>query len=189
MRPLLAYYEDGQEHSIAGVRERLAQEFALAPAELEERIPSGRAKTFANRVGWATTYLYRTGLLDRPRRSVYRITERGRQVLRENPARVDLGVLKQLPGYEEFRTPDRPTPRQPLPPPPVEDSTPEETIDAAYTQHREALAQELLDRIRQNSPSSSSSLCSTSFWPWATGAAGRRRENASAARAMAVSTA
>lgn len=30
---------------------------------------SGRAKMFANRVGWATTYLYQTKLLERPRRS------------------------------------------------------------------------------------------------------------------------
>jgi restriction system protein len=55
MRPLLAHFENGSETSIAAVREILAEDFHLTAADLEERIPSGRAKTFQNRVGWATT--------------------------------------------------------------------------------------------------------------------------------------
>src|SRR3954454_3123531 len=103
MRPLLAHYEDGEERRIATVREALAEEFGLDADELRERIPSGAAKTFDNRVGWATTYLYRVGLLQRPRRSVYRITDRGRECLRDNPSRIDLPVLSRYPEYEAFR--------------------------------------------------------------------------------------
>jgi hypothetical protein len=81
MRPLLVALEDGAERSISEVRSQLAREFSLSDVDLAEELPSGRAKTFPNRVGWATTYLYRCGLLERPRRSVYRITDRGRDVL------------------------------------------------------------------------------------------------------------
>lgn len=59
----------------------LAREFALTQDDIEELIPSGHVTTFQNRVGWATTYLYRTGLIDRPRRAVYAITDRGREML------------------------------------------------------------------------------------------------------------
>lgn len=53
MRPLLAAYGSGQERPIAEVRLELAREFALTDIELAERLPSGTAKTFPNRVGWA----------------------------------------------------------------------------------------------------------------------------------------
>jgi restriction system protein len=126
----------------------------LTAADLEERIPSGRAKTFQNRVGWAATYLYRTGLLERPARSLYRITERGRHLLQAHPHRIDLAVLDQFPEFREFRDARKkrePTPLSDEPSQPAT-TTPEETIDAAYPEHREALALELTDWIRQQSP-------------------------------------
>ena len=103
MRPLLEEYATGGERPIAEVRAALASKFALTPEELTERLPSGLAKTFDNRVGWAATYLYRVGLLVRPRRSVYAITERGRQVMAANPEREALTVLSQFPELAEFR--------------------------------------------------------------------------------------
>ena len=86
MRPVLAMCADDQDHAVKEIRERLAEHFALTPEELEAMLPSGRAKMFANRVGWATTYLYQTKLLERPRRSVYRISSRGHEILAQNPA-------------------------------------------------------------------------------------------------------
>jgi restriction system protein len=105
MRPILAQLQDGQPRAIADVRIALVSEFGLTEEELAQELPSGRAKTFQNRVGWATTHLYRTGLLTRPRRSVYAITERGQQVLAANSERVDLRVLAQFPELAAFRAP------------------------------------------------------------------------------------
>ena len=84
MRPLLALTEDGAEHDIAAVRAALADEFSLSEADRSGRIPSGRVTTLQNRVGWAATYLYRCGLLSRPRRAHYVITDRGRGVLQQS---------------------------------------------------------------------------------------------------------
>jgi restriction system protein len=136
------------------VLDRLADQFELTDAEREERLPSGAAKKFANRVGWATTYLFRTGLLDRPRRAVYSITDRGRAILDQNPERVDLSVLSQFPEFDEMRGKHREGAPVPVAPQlSIEtESTPEETIDSAYAQHRKALEQDLLDRIRRQSP-------------------------------------
>ena len=78
MRPLLVALEGGADRSMTSIRADLAEGFALSQADLDELIPSGRVTTFQNRVGWAATYLYRTKLIDRPKRAVYRITERGR---------------------------------------------------------------------------------------------------------------
>lgn len=156
MRPLLERFADGQEHKVADVRTSLALHFALSAEELAEQIPSGHQK-FHNRVGWATTYLYRTGMLERPRRSVYRITERGRHVLEVNPHRIDLKVLSEFGEFHEFRQPnqsgDAATSDAGLSGSEgVSERTPEELIDGAYDELRAALAADLLDRVREQSP-------------------------------------
>src|SRR5712692_2752473 len=149
MRPLLEEYAAGGENRIGDVRARLATRFGLTEEERAERLPSGLARTFDNRVGWAATYLYRVGLLARPRRSVYAITERGRAVLAQNPERVDLSVLSQFPEFAEFRkaggarrtrgdagvASDEAVV--------TETATPEERIDAAYQEMRQALIAEV----------------------------------------------
>lgn len=159
MRPLLMSVIDGEDHSNVAIRSRLAAEFALTDDDLAEELPSGRTKTFNNRVGWATTYLYRTGLLERPRRSIYRITPRGRSVLDANPERVDLKVLAAFDEFHEFRqakTDPRSTSESRET---VADATtsatgqtPEEQIDGAYRSLRAVLAADLLDRIHEQTP-------------------------------------
>jgi restriction system protein len=157
MRPLLTALEDDGEHSIAELRERLANEFALTSGELAQELPSGRAKTFSNRVGWATTYLYRCGLIERPRRSVYRIAARGHDVLSENPTRVDLNVLSQFPEFAEFRqaqgqTSDLPKLGTETTVEAAQEETPEERVDSAYRELRAALAAEVLERVYEQPP-------------------------------------
>src|SRR3954465_5087327 len=106
MRPLLASHEDGAEHEIAATRELLADRFALNDGDRAERIPSGRVTTLQNRVGWAATYLFRSGLLERPKRAHYRITTRGSEMLTQHRQRIDLAVLKQFEEFQEFRHAD-----------------------------------------------------------------------------------
>ena len=155
MRPLLESYASGIERPISDVRQELAGQFHLTDEELAERLPSGLAKTFDNRVGWAATYVYQTGLLTRPRRAVYQITQRGRDVLAANPERVDLAVLAQFPELTEFRKAGRPKRRGGEAVPVVEETaTPEERIDAAYQELRQALAVELLERVHTMPPAS-----------------------------------
>lgn len=160
MRPILAALEDGDEHTMENIRSVVAAAFDLSADDLAAALPSRRAKTFPNRVGWAITYLYRCGLVARPRRSVYAITQRGRDILQEHPERVDLGVLSQFPEFHEFRRPRSDPAAQPhdtAPGTPVVDAaddaaTPEERIAAAYRELKTALAEELRDRILEQPP-------------------------------------
>lgn len=158
MRPLLVALSDDAEHRSVDLRATLAEEFSLSAEDLAQQLPSGRAKTFNNRVGWALTYLYRTGLIDRPRRSTYRITDRGRSVLAAQPVRVDLKVLSEFEEFHEFRqarNDPREAPEAPEAPAAATtptDETPEEQIESAYRSLRTALAADLLDRIHEQSP-------------------------------------
>ncbi len=156
MRPLLSHYESGAERPISEVRAGLADDFELTNEDLAAMLPSGRARLFVNRVGWATTYLFQAGLLERPRRAVYRITDRGRKALADNPTRIDLGVLEQFRDFEDFYTRrgrsgtagggetslvELPDTEQAI--------TPDERIGRAYAEFRLALAEDLLHRVRE----------------------------------------
>jgi restriction system protein len=156
MRPVLTIMADDQDHTRTDVREALAVQFELTDEELQEMLPSGRGKTFTNRVGWAVTYLYQTGLLTRPKRSIYRITSRGHQVLTENLDRVDLKVLAQFEELHEFRAKastgeSKPTAALAVEPDGPE-QTPEEQMDAAYRLLRSALSAEVLERVKEQTP-------------------------------------
>jgi restriction endonuclease Mrr len=148
---LLELHADGGEKTQPELRDALAHQFELTEDDLAERLPSGTARTFVNRVAWASTHMKEAGLLVKPRRGISRTTERGLAVLRDYPQRVDMSVLEQFPEYVEFRTRSSGRRRvtQPEPPEelPVSTSTPEETIDSAYREVRAALAEELLARL------------------------------------------
>jgi restriction system protein len=158
MRPVLALTEDGSDWTAASIRDAIISEFGLSADDVAERLPSGRDTTVRNRVGWALTYLYRAGLLSRPRRSVYRITERGLGVLREHPERVDNSVLGGFEEFQEFRSRDA-TPPRPRPDgatqaelPVADAATPEERAASAYRELRGTLASDLLERVAEQSP-------------------------------------
>src|SRR5437588_5665003 len=103
MLPLLRLVDNGAEHRIGEAIEPLAKQLGLTEQELAEMLPSGRQPVFNNRVHWAKTYLAEAKLLEITRRAHFRITERGREVLRKNPDRVDVHLLEQFPEFNEFQ--------------------------------------------------------------------------------------
>jgi restriction system protein len=152
MRPVLVALEDEQPKSPTAIRSVVADEFSLTAQDLEQEIPSGRAKTFHNRVGWAITYLFRTGLISRPARSTYQLTDRGKTVLANHPTRVDLKVLSQFDEFNEFNQSKAPSYAPTPKPEEASDQTPEEQIDHAYGELHAALTAEVLDRVHEKSP-------------------------------------
>jgi restriction system protein len=153
MLPFLRYLDDGKEHTLPEMMEALANEFGLSAAERAELLPSGQQGLFRNRIGWAKTYLKKAGLLAFPKRAVYKITERGRQALATNPAKIDVKFLEQWPEFVAFKEGSK-TNSEPLSAPasPIAETTPEEAIENAHQGLREQLADELLARILSCSP-------------------------------------
>ena len=97
--PFLRRLSDGAEHTSREVTEQLAAEFGLTPEERSEYLPSGGARIFDNRVGWARAYLKKALLLQSPARGIYTITDRGRKVLSEHPDKLDVDYLKRFPEF------------------------------------------------------------------------------------------
>jgi restriction system protein len=155
MLPLLKFSADGEEHSMQEAREGLAEIMGLSQEDLEKRLPSGRQSTFANRVAWAKVYLTQAGVLESPKRGKFHISNRGRQILIEAPSRISIKYLEQFKEFQEFRQASSKNRTQKVTHVGDDDNsstTPEETLEQAYQQLRDEVANELLHLIKNNTP-------------------------------------
>jgi restriction system protein len=143
---------DGKDHSLSEARASLAEKFGLSADEIAQVLPSGRQTVLANRTAWAKVYLTRAGLLDSPQRGHFRIAQRGADVLRNAPQRIDIKFLDQFPGFSDFRERRRESSTVPASTDVAETETPEEQLEEAYTKLRDELAQEILARVKAASP-------------------------------------
>lgn len=155
MLPALRVFPDQKEHSLREVIETLAGTFKLSDEERKELLPSGNDRVFDNRVGWAMLYLKKACLLESTRRGFYRITQRGLEVLKQNPPEIDNKFLKRYREFIEFTkggpTKDKTEARK------YEGGlgkqTPQESVEYAYQKIKQDLAHELLDQVNDCSPS------------------------------------
>lgn len=157
MLPFLHFLSDSKEHSLREAEESLGKYFKLSDAERAELLPSGQQGIFKNRIGWARTYLKKACLIESPKRGVFKITDRGLNILSTNPIRIDAKFLEQFPEFMEFKDISKTTngitsTSVPAAAILAATTTPEEAIELAYQGLREQLAQELLSVILSCSP-------------------------------------
>ena len=153
MLPLLRGLADGAEHASAESVKNVAAGFALSEADLRETLPSGQT-TFANRWGWARTYMKKAGLLTYPRRAILQITPAGKQLLATAPAKIDLVILKRYPEFIAFQNSGKTQEQVQLPDPVTMsvEQTPSELIDGAYLALRKQVQSDLLAAAKAGSP-------------------------------------
>ncbi len=104
MLPLLELAGNRKEWAIGDAVDRLAENFQLNEEDRRQLLPSGAQATFDNRVHWARSYLKQAGLLVNPGRGVFKVSDKGLEVLRRNPERIDIQFLTQFEGFKEFRS-------------------------------------------------------------------------------------
>jgi len=157
MLPLLQFAaQKGTETSTSEAVEALAKELGLSEDDLKEMLPSGIQLTFVNRVAWASTYMKKAGLLEATRRGFYKITDRGRDLLKKQPKTINVKLLKQYPEFIEFqqlkgtRSGDKLTESKGTSD--ISTATPSEALEAAYENLRDELSDELLARLKKISP-------------------------------------
>jgi restriction system protein len=151
MLPVLQLAGDGQEHTLAGSIETLAQQFHLSDEERKEMLPSGTQARFDNRVSWAITYLKKAGLLESSGRGRYYITDSGRKTLQGQPERIDVRFLRQFAAFQESQGRNS-DPRVVLKPPDSVSQTPQEQLGTIYQALRQDLVNEVLERVKACSP-------------------------------------
>jgi restriction system protein len=126
----------------------MAKCFYLSDEDIKELLPSGRQPRFDNRVAWARAYLGKAGLLEATGRGKFRITAQGMEVLNSNPLNINTKFLMQYPSFRKFRGIKQGS----------EDTekgnnkTPEEILEASYSNLKDDLASELLELIKVCTP-------------------------------------
>lgn len=157
MLPLLKFAADGKAHKFSEAVEFLSGEFKLSEDERAQLLPSKTQTVIFSRVGWARTYLKKAGLLEDAGRAVLKITERGREVLAENPEKITTKYLKKFDEFNEFfnkhnpkKSTDSSSQNENLA---ESESTPDDLLDEGFAKLTETLADDLLMAVLKCSPS------------------------------------
>lgn len=154
MLPLLKFAGDKQEHSNREAIDHIAEFFKLTEEDRKELLTSGQQYVIDNRTAWARTYLRAAGLLIATKRSHFKITDIGLQVLQKNPPMINIKFLNQFPQFVEFRTVRKEKDN-------YEEQeevganlsqTPQELLEYGYQKITNDLAQEILASIKLCTP-------------------------------------
>lgn len=154
MLPLLKFISDSKEHTKNDAVNAMKKEFSVSDSEMAVLLPSGRQGLFDNRVAWAKGYMKQAGFLEITKRGIFRITQRGKDVLSKNPKRIDKEYLEQFQEFQDFlnRSKDQGLEKQTNNKVAIENQTPEEIFEASYQSLKQDLVGSLLDNISKCSP-------------------------------------
>jgi restriction system protein len=147
MRPVLIAIQGDEPKSPAQIRDIVAPALGVSDEDRKVMLPSGGQELYTNRVAWAITHMSQAGLLTRPERGRYLLSERGKKVLQEHPDRVDMSVLTKFPEYKEFRSRKSEKHREQSVSVVSAEVSPSEAIGSIVEDSYDALGADLLDRI------------------------------------------
>lgn len=155
--PALQLFADGKERRISEAFAPLAKHFSLTDDEQNEMLPSGTQRRWHNRADWACYDLFRAGLLARPRRGIYVITEAGKALAAKNPKVIDRDFLMQYPEFAKFaqmtgKPKDTKAKNAKSPLAFTEQTTPEEILENAHQFVQANLQKEVLENVSKMNP-------------------------------------
>ena len=147
MLPLLKLLKNGNPIKLSEMVEIMSDKYNLTEEERNEWLPSKVQKTMYNRVAWAKQYLKNSELIESPEKGAFKITQKGIEVLKGNPQKIDLRFLKNLdsenPQNVQVKTEDNKKKKN---------KTPEELIENAQSLYADSLKKELLVRLKSVDP-------------------------------------
>lgn len=147
MLPLLELLKDGKPVKLSEMVEIMSDKYNLTEEERNEWLPSKVQKTMYNRVAWAKQYLKNSELIESPEKGSFKITQKGIEILKENPQKIDLRFLKNLDNENQ------PNVQTEIENNHIEENkTPEELIENAQSLYTDSLKKELLAKLKSVDP-------------------------------------
>lgn len=162
MLPLLQFLNDDKPHNVSEFFPAMADHFNLTEEERNQSLPNSKKKVLGNRIHWARAYLRMAGLIEIPEKFVNQITERGKQLLAQNPGLFNTQFLMDIyPDFKEkiysFRYKKRnqiSTEAEDIQGNPENiTQTPEELLEEGYQSIKKSVEQELLLKLKTVHPS------------------------------------
>lgn len=132
----------------------LAKEFSLTDDEVSEYYESGNGKIFYDRISWALSYLNMSGLVEKPKRGIYKISKSGLEILNSPDdihKYIDGKIAKRQKKSSKTENGNTTTEKITFS---ISDSdqTPQEKLYESFKDIRKSLYQELLQTILNKTP-------------------------------------
>ncbi len=124
----------------------LAKHFGLSADEIQEEYESGNGKIFYDRISWALSYMNMAGLVSKPKRGVYGISELGKAQL-ENPNSINQFIAEEFAKKQQSQSHKSNKIASD-----EANLTPQEELYESAKKIREARYQELIDTILSKKP-------------------------------------
>ena len=151
--PVMECLKDGKPHSSKETLDYCANYYKLSADELGEKLQSGQS-ILSNRVGWARTYLFKAGLVEKIDRGVYAITDEGKRAVANGCDKITYEYMTRYPAFVEFaqRSFNKKDIHASEEAEMSNDKSPEETLEDAAAQLNANLSEELLTELMKISP-------------------------------------
>lgn len=151
---VLRVLADGQERAVREVCHRVATHMGLSAEVRAEKIASGQHR-YVNRINWALSGLTQAGLVERPKRGHYRITENGRTVDSRSLAEYTEKDMLEWPSWQAYQE-EIAARKQDIPhasePDPQENAGPVEVMATTEQRFNAQTATVLRKRLQEASP-------------------------------------
>lgn len=154
MLPVLKYIASKDVTSSKEVIAEMIQQFKLSEEDAAQLLPSKTQRVIDNRVYWAQVYLQKAGLVVRPARGRYQVTDTGRDVLGKKPERIDIKFLNQFSSFQKFKALSHQNTEQEKTKTVAVDTNadPLEELEASYEKMKASVCEELLNQARELDP-------------------------------------
>jgi len=144
--PALSLLSESGQLKLKEFEAPLAKHFELTDEELHEKYESGNGKIFYDRISWALSYMNVAGLLNKPKRGLYEISELGTEKLKA-PQSINDFIAAEIAKQQK----SKPT-KQPEVSISNESLTPQEELYSSAQKIRESKCQEIIDTILSKTP-------------------------------------
>lgn len=151
LRPVLELMADGRTRFLTEIADLLVPVLGLTDEDVALAVSWSNLSEHRHRTNYALSLLKRSGLLNRPARGTYCITEEGKKLAGSREALSVSRLEKSARERAGLAVTDTIMGEQVVAPQPI-DPAPEEMISRGYSQHRAAVEIDLLDRIKNAPP-------------------------------------
>ena len=150
--PALNTLKDGIPKKARDMESALAKHFNLRDEDINQMYDSGNGPIFIDRINWALSYLNMAGVVIKPKRGIYQINDKGKELLKlNNPEKFREYINKKIQSRE-------PAKRKKADEKVVEfdesktDLTPEESLYASFKRIKKSIYREIIDTIMTKTP-------------------------------------
>lgn len=142
--PILQVLADGSVLSVSELKEAVQKRFyADLPEELLQQKTNSGDLLILNRIGWGKAYLKQAKMVEQPERGMVRITDKGREALKQGTL-----SLKQLVSDQDFQAQRHANAEQKTMQGELNDNaSPEDLLESGFSELEKQVENELLEKL------------------------------------------